>query len=232
MEIIYHEKVKPSDLPKDAVAESYLFCIKIKDVNTYAKVLLDEINNTSWISELDFVAKMSYEKTANKTIRKLVTIFQSIENEVTASFGEFMISMSSGKCLKEKHSHKNLPLSELWKEKLSNNPGFDFHTLSPSNKFSFGESKYQSSDNAYPSAAKQTHRFSKEGKDKNDAVHLEHFGSPYAIKNLHEDKKGYVVAFSINSDDHKKILANSLKNSNIKSLSKRCDELYIIGVKI
>ena len=231
MDIIYHEKVASTDLPDDAIADTYISFIEVRDVSSHARNLLIEISSTSWIAKLNPVAQMSYEKIALETITKLVKIFQSVENTVSSDFGEFMISMSSGHCLKEKLNHTVLPLSELWKEKLSNNHGFDFHTLSPANKFSFGEAKFVSTGNSYTSAAEQVFRFAREGKDKRDAVHLMHFSKPIAIDNLRNDRRGFIVAFSINSIDHEKILSNSLKNNDIKSLSKCCDELYIIGVK-
>ena len=230
MNIIYHKKVEQSELPSDVSADVYISYIEVEDVNKYAKKLISEISNTSWISELNPVAKMSYEDTAKETIEKLVNIFKSINNNVTQEFGEFMISMSSGHYLESKLSHSVLPLSELWKEKLSNNHGFDFHTLSPQDKFSFGEAKYVSSGNSYTSSAEQVNRFASEGKDKRDAVHLINFSSPTAIKNLENDRKGFIVSFSLNSQNHELILKNSLKNKDIKSLSKICDELYIIGV--
>lgn len=231
MKVMYHEKVESSELPEGAIANTYISFIEINDVNTCAQDLLVEISNTAWINDLNPVAKMSYEDTAKETILKLVEIFKSVDNKVTKDFGEFMISMGSGHCLKEKHDHDVLPLSELWKEKLSNNHGFDFHTLSPDLKFSFGEAKYVSTGNSYTSAAEQVHRFSREGKDKRDAVHLINFCNLIAIDNLSNGRKGYVIAFSINSVDHENILKNSLGNDDIKSLTKRCDDLYIIGVK-
>ena len=224
-------KVKATDLPANAIASTYISFIKISDVNSCAKQLLAEISNTSWINDLNSVAKMSYEDTAKETIVKLVEIFKSIDNKVTKDFGELMISIGSGHCLKDKHKHLVLPLSELWKEKISNNHGFDFHTLSPDSTFSFGEAKYVSKGNSCTSAAKQVHRFCLEGKDKRDAVHLLNFSDSLAIENLSNGKKGYAVAFSINSKNYKKILINSLANEDIKSLTKLCDELFIIGVK-
>jgi hypothetical protein len=232
MDIIYHKKVEQTLLPEDAVAETHLLCLKIADVKSYAEQLIGEITDTSWITKLGPVAIMSYEDIAKKTIQELVRIFKEVDNEITKDFGEFVISLSSGKCLKEKHAHDSLPISELWKEKVKNNHGFDFHTKSPADKFSFGEAKYQKDGNAYTSAAEQTHRFSRDGKDKIDAVHLNNFGYTLAMENLLIDKKGYIVSFSLTSEDHETIMLNSLRNEDIKSLSKICDELYIIGVKI
>lgn len=231
MNIIYHTKVISDDLPSDTTAEVYLSCVEITDVKSHAKTLITEISDTSWISKLDPDAKMSYKDIALKTIKKLVEIFQSVDNKVTKDFGEFMISMNSGYCMREKHGHKILPLSELWKPKLLQNEGFDFHTLSPANKFSFGEAKFVSSGNSYGDAAEQAYGFSIENKDKRDGVHLCYFSSPAAMQNLRQNKRGFIVAFSINSSNHELILKNSLQNKDIRELSKCCDELYIIGVK-
>jgi len=209
MDIIYHEKVASSDLPIGAVADTYISFVQIKDVNSHAKKLLREISDTSWIAKLDSISKMSYENIALETIDRLVKIFKSVNNTVTSDFGEFLISMSSGHCLQKKLNHEVLPLSELWKEKVSNNHGFDFHTLSPANKFSFGEAKFVSKGNSYTSSAKQVLRFVRECKDQRDAVHLRYFSPLVAIDNLKNGKRGFIVAFSINSDDFKLILKNS-----------------------
>src|SRR5690606_1588679 len=99
MNVIYHRKVTSSELPNDAIADVFLFCIEITDISTHAKDLLNEIRDTAWISNLDFVAKMSYEDISIKTIAKLTQIFKSVDNKVTKDFGEFLVSMSSGHCL-------------------------------------------------------------------------------------------------------------------------------------
>lgn len=231
MDIIYHKKVIPADLPDGAIAETYLSCIQIIDVNSLAKTLITDISDTSWISELSPVGQRTFQRTAIRTIDRLVQIFQSVDSEVTEKFGEFMISMSSGHYLENKCDHDVLPLSEIWKPKILGNEGFDFHTVSPSDKFSFGEAKFRSSGNAYGEAAEQISDFINNGKDNGDIGLLNYFNRPIAINNLLEGKRGFIVAFSINSDDHELILNNSLDNEDIKNLSKGCDELYIIGVK-
>lgn len=231
MNVSFYQLVRPSELPKESTADTHLFLIEITDIKNHAADLLEVIKDTGWISKLNPVAKISYENVALKTIEKLIQIFRTIDCKVTKDFGEFLVSMSSGECLKTQCDHEVLPLSELWKEKEANNHGFDFHTIAPSNKFSFGEAKYVSSGNSYPSSAEQVNRFLREGKDGIDAVHLIHFQNDEAVDNLLAGKRGAIVAFSINSDDGKKILINTLKNQDIKDLTKSCDELYIIGVK-
>jgi len=231
MNIIYCEKVKKENLQEGSTAEAYLFCIEVTDIKANAKTLIDGISDTSWMSKLDSVGKMTFKKTTDRTIEKLVEIFKKVNNKITEDFGEYMISMNSGYCLRDKQNHEILPISELWKPKISGNEGFDFHTVSPNDRFSFGEAKYVSSGNAYGKAAEQVCKFIDEGKDCGDAGLLNYFNKPIAINNLQDGKRGFVVSFSINSSDHETILKNSLENNDIKKLLKSCDELYIIGVK-
>jgi hypothetical protein len=69
MKVIYHEKIDKNLLPKGSTAETYIFCIEILDIKSYAKVLIDDITDTSWISKLDVSAKMSYQIVAKKNNR-------------------------------------------------------------------------------------------------------------------------------------------------------------------
>jgi hypothetical protein len=229
--IVYHERVDPSLLPDNATAATYTSCIEIVNVTTHAATLINSINDTSWISQLSPVARLSYEQTALRTIGKLVRIFQSVQGKVTEEFGEFMISMSAGECLKQELDHDVVPLSELWKEKVSNNHGFDFHTESPQEKVAFGEAKYNSTSNPYTTAATQIIRFIDEGKDGGDAVHLAHLVSLNANANLIAGNRGFIVAFSLHSPNHERILDNAISSDAIQELSTQCDELYIIGVR-
>lgn len=231
MKIIYHERVNPTLLPGSATAETYASCVEIVDVASHAATLVNSINNTSWISQLNPVARLSYEQTALETIGKLVAIFQSVQGQVTKEFGEFMISMSSGECLSQTLGHAVVPLSELWKEKKSNNHGFDFHTESHNEKIAFGEAKYNSNQNSYTSAAKQVIRFIGEGKDGRDAVHLAHLVSLNANANLIAGNRGFIVAFSLHSPNYEQILNNAIGSDAIQTLSTQCDELYVIGVR-
>jgi hypothetical protein len=231
MEIIYHKQVTEIDLPQNATAEIHLFCVQIEAINQHAKDLISILHDKSWIGELEPIAKMTYEQTAERTIEKLIEIFSGIDSIIRSDFGEYMISMSAGNCLGEKLNHLVLPLSEIWKEKVLGNHGFDFHSKSPNEKIAFGEAKYNSRDNSYREAAKQIIEFILDGKDRGDGVHLKNFVSLEAIQNLVKNKKGFSVAFSLHSSNHEQILHNALNSDIIANLSSQCDELYIIGVK-
>lgn len=231
MIITYHEQVSVQDLPPGATAETHLFCVDINDVDAHANRLISKLNDTSWISGLEAIPRASYETIALRTAEKLVKIFKNVDGKVRADFGEYMISMSAGDCLGETLNHDVLPLSELWKEQVSGNPGFDFHTESHNNRISFGEAKYNSNQSSYSAAAAQVHDFIMAGKDKADAVHLDHLASPQAIKALLDGSRGLAVAFSLHSKNHKKILTSAVNSDLVQRLCGLCDELYIIGVR-
>jgi len=231
MPVIYHHEVTVSELPENATAKMHLLCVEIKDVHENATDLISGLNDTSWITQLNPFARMSYELTARRTIDALVEIFKLVQNEVTEEFGEYMVSISATEGMKQQLAHQVFPISELWKEKILGNHGFDFHTESVHEHVSFGEAKYNSRDNPYSDAASQILDFITLGKDYRDTWDLINFASPNAIQNLQNRRRGFAVAFSLNSKNHVQILDNALKSDLIKLLSRQCNELYIIGVK-
>jgi len=231
MIVTFHEQVTADRLPENATAETHVFLIDIDDVNTYARKLIDRLNDTSWISQLEPVPRASYEDIALRTAERLIEIFRGVDNQIRADFGEYMVSMSAGDCLKDSLSHTVLPLSELWKEKLTGNPGFDFHTETHHGRISFGEAKYSSNENPYGDAADQAHDFIQQGKDRRDVVHLDHLASAASVAALLEGSKGIAIAFSLHSADYARILNRVLRYDLVRELSCMSDELYIIGVR-
>lgn len=60
---------------------------------------------------------------------------------------------------------------------------------------------------------------------------LKHFTSRESINKALEDKKAFVAAFSINSDNPSSIIENALSSVHIDDLLVY-DELYIIGIEV
>ena len=167
-----------------------------------------------------------------KQLKKLVNeIFNKVNNTVTEEFGEYLVSISAKDILITKLDHKNIPLAELWKEKISGNPGFDFHTESPSYLITFGEAKYSSSINPHTHALSQIVDFINEKKDEADLIHLRNFASCKAVENAMNQKKAFVAAFSLNGTQFERIFNTVLTSSRIEPLLEY-PELYIIGVEI
>lgn len=230
MKTTYFRKADSTELPSGATAEVYLIAVKIDNVGGYAKELIGVLNNTSWINDLNPVGRLTFERTAKRSIDKLVVDFQTIQNAVTSSFGEYMVSMSAGQSLGVLLNHLVFPISELWKEKLTNNHGFDFHTESQQQRLSFGEAKYNKTSNPYTEAAGQVIDFINAGKDGGDAALLSYFAKPESIENLLQGRRGFTVAFSIHSNNPENILSNALNSDLIVKLCRECDELQLVGV--
>jgi hypothetical protein len=212
----------------------HMLVLEINDHQAYAKQMLNEINENAWIEKLNPVAKVTYEKRVARTASALTKIFndQVDKSKIVSEFGEYMISMSTVACLVEKLTHKPIPLAELWKEKVTGNPGFDFHSEEPSATIVFGEAKYRRGGNAYDSAAKQVVNFVQNEKDLGDAESLENFASETAISNLVINKsRSFTLAFSISSDDYALIFKNASLNANVIKVAQTSQNLFLIGVK-
>ena len=230
MKIEYNRQISQIELPPGTTAMVSLVAVKIEDVNGYAQELIGILSDTSWINALNAIGKISFEKTALRTIEKLVNDFKTINNAITSSFGEYVVSISAGQSMGLLFNHIVFPISELWKEKLTNNHGFDFHTESPRSLISFGEAKYSKNSNPYTDAASQIINFIEMGKDGGDAALIAHFASKKSIENLLQSSRGFTIAFSLNSENIETILMNALGSDLIVNLCKMCDELQIVGV--
>lgn len=221
-----------TDYGKNFPSVVYSIIIKIKDVEGRAKKMFDTISNTSWLNELKPVEKATFKARSQRSITKMCNlIINRAENEVTKEFGEFMISESAQTILQDNLGHIKVPLAELLKEKISGNPGFDFHTESSSKLISFGEAKYSAKIDPHQKAITQIVDFIKLEKDTAELAIIQNFVSKDAIDKSLTGQKAYVVAFSINSKDPKLIISKALSSNAIESLL-TFPELFVIGVQV
>lgn len=223
-----------SHIDIDSLPANIKICII--NINTYqliaekiSKIILD----FSWMSSLDPTIRLAYNKTVRETANKLNDICTKIidKPQIEKDFGEIMISITASESLRQLFDHISLPISELWKEKLSGNPGFDFHTVCPTNLIHFGEAKYSSSDNPYDDAISQADRFIGEEKHYRDIPHLKTIiGKNEPIENLAKNKFSIVAAFSIKSDNPKLIIKNAIKKVSEYNLNTSAQNIYLVGV--
>lgn len=211
--------------------------IQISNIEEHAEELIKTITETSWVEQLDEYSKFNYQNKVKQTSLALVEIFKNpvTNTHLSEDFGEYVISLDAGKSLEQQLKHKVFPLAEFWKEKVIGNPGFDFHTETPSKLLNFGEAKYRSSGNAYAEAADQINRFIEPEirKDHGDIINLKSIGaSEEAIKNLMADIRAFTLAYSVNSTDQDKIEKNVFKNEEVKKLIQNKMPLFFIGVQI
>lgn len=232
MTIISHEQIPSNYFPTKHSCNIFISHVKVTNIKQQAKDIIDMLSNQSWISNLDILEKASYEARALKTINKLITsILKKVTDTVSEEFGEFLISTTAQSSLIITSSHKTIPLAELFKEKITGNPGFDFHTEHPQEFIVFGEAKYSAKINPYTDALDQIVFFIQEKKDIAELADLKHFVSKQSAINALSDQKAFVAAFSINSKHPYRILNNAL-NSIPQGILLKYPALYIIGIEI
>lgn len=233
MQVLYYKELISEDFPIPPFAAVKVMLVDASNISVAVRELIGAVQDVIWIDKLDVIPKASFESTALRTVAKLVAKFGAVQDELTSDVGEYLVSFSASQGLEEAFGHAVVPISELWKEKVSGNHGFDFHSESLGSVISFGEAKYKSASNPYDDAAKQVISFLGESKDKGDSIYLQYFVSEAAMETfLCQGARGVALAFSVSSSNPLDILDNALDNSNIMALANLCDELYVIGVVV
>ncbi len=207
--------------------------VAIDDVDVRADEMIASISDTSWIEKLGVVEKISFKAMARKTIEKLLNNINERKDgdSLTSDFGEYLVSDTALSALVDNFRHNRVPLADLIKEKISGNPGFDFHSECPDCLISFGEAKYSGTQTRYSDALEQIVFFIGENKDEIELNTLKNFVSSKALSNFIDGKKSFVAAFSIHAKNLKTIYTNILKSEYLAKLL--CyKKIYIIGVEI
>ncbi|MDA0144064.1 MULTISPECIES: hypothetical protein [Vibrio] len=213
-------------------AKVHSILINIENIHTRATEMISVIQDVCWLNDLSPVAKHSYEARAERTIAKMVNnILNMVEDELTEDFGEFMVSASAQDALVEAFGHIKVPLAELLKEKISGNPGFDFHTETNTELVAFGEAKFSGGSNPYRNALEQIAKFISLKKGDAELVDLQNFVSEGAINNALSKRSAFVAAFSINGKKPQAIMSNAFKSQYLTNLLQQ-DEIYLIGVTV
>lgn len=232
MKIIFFNVTDMSNYNKSATGKIFSIAIDITDLELRIKEMLAVALDTSWLLPLDIIDRMGYEARSKKTIDKITNeILNNIETEISEDFGEYMVSDVAQTALKIQLSHIRLPLAEFIKEKISGNPGFDFHTEAPEAFIAFGEAKYSGVKNAHGRALKQINEFIQDEKDIQELPDIRRFVTEAAIKNASIGRKAYSAAFSIITDDVSKIMRNAVNSIHMKTLFSY-EAVYLIGVKV
>ena len=202
------------------------------DVKEYVNSMAMKISDTSWLEHLDPFDKMSFEDNVAASVNKIVNeIFAGVVNGLNSDIGEYLVSMSAQDVLVQECNHTGLPLAELLKEKVSGNPGFDFHTISPIFRLVQGEAKYGGGDTRYVEAMSQIVDFIN-GKQKNgDLQIIKPFLTPETKTMLLKNERGFCAAFSLNAQNDSLIIKHALGHDSMNTLG-QYSEFYLIAVKV
>ena len=199
-----------SKIPVGSACEINCLHIKIKDFRPIVEEFEAHITDTSWINSLDEISKITFKATSQKTIDKIVNdIIAKITTSVNEDIGEFIVSYSAQLALEIEHSHIRIPLAELLKEKISGNPGFDYHTISTSNYLVFGEAKFSLDSTPRARALEQIEEFIND-RDNAELLWLQPFLDGDTKANIIKGEKGYAAAFSYNNNNIVTTLNNDL----------------------
>lgn len=232
MEVIKAKKEDMSEYGRTTTCAVHAVHIKIKDIKICAQEMMTAFEDTNWIEKLNAVGKISISARSEKTIDKLVnTILKGVDDKVTEDFGEYVISYYGQHVLFENFTHVKVPLPEFWKEKITGNPGFDFHTETLGSTIAFGEAKYNSNSNPYTIAIDQIIDFVKNKKDDAELIDLEKFVSAFAVQRYIDGFKAYVIAFSLKAKTPETVFRNLLSSDLFEELLIH-SEIYVIGIEI
>lgn len=206
--------------------------IQIRNLNKIVSEMSSEIADTSWINNLGELDKLIFNATAERTINKVVNeILSKVSNGLNDDIGEYLVSYSSQNALVSHYNHTKIPLAELLKEKVSGNPGFDFHTISEKKFLIFGESKFSMDDTPRAMALDQIGNFIDLKKDYAELNSLKSFIDDETHSNIVARKKGYAAAFSFNAKNIDLIFKNALESKIIEKIAEH-NELYLIAIEV
>ncbi len=222
-----------SDVRSIGACSIHLLGIEIPQSDIYIEKMVELITDTSWIMSLDTISQRSYRASSVRTITQLSHIFSNAVEPICGEVGEYVVSLSSQDALQAHHEHKTVPLAELWKTRVKGNDGFDFHTVTSCGRLNFGEAKFNKTQHAYTKAATQVLDFIRDDKDNADLVHLRNIVKEQLLEEkIAKGEFHYSISFSVNSEDLKLILENSLKSIEVMKLISQSKVLFVIGVKI
>ncbi|MCA0893859.1 hypothetical protein [Microbulbifer agarilyticus] len=232
MELTSLTTTNMSDYSPQSTGKIYSLAINISNIKQRVEEMTQVVTDTSWLDPLDVIDKATYSARSEPTINKVVNdILNQVESDISVDFGEYMVSDSAQSALATHLDHLRIPLAELIKEKITGNPGFDFHTECPSSFVTFGEAKYSGVQNAHGRALSQINDFIVAQKDIQELSDLRKFVSETAIQNAASGRKSFCAAFSIISDDVLSIMDNALTSSHMAPLLSY-EAVYLIGVKV
>lgn len=215
-----------------------LYVTEISDFEIFKKKIVEVLVSTSWINDMlvDLDMEIALDNAARTIDNVISKLEKSIaENKITSDFKQYAISVCSLATLKQNVNCQILPLSEILKEKVSNNPGFDFYVIEASKLCVFGEAKYRSNGNAHTDAINQVEDFVNDRKHRTDCEYIKQFSGESARKCIREHDFALAIGFSGHNMDaasakqtisrrHKK--SDSIKNHKLYGILIRHDGLF------
>lgn len=207
--------------------------IEPSDLKITINDIICSLNNLSWIETFDkeYIRK-SFKIRASTTAEHLSNNLNNFaQDKVTTDIGEIVVSELSRLAIVNELKYRDIPLAELFKQKISGNHGFDFFSETLSQFIVFGEAKYVSNSNGYGRALEQIERFIVEERDTSDLNDIDKFVSELSLNNHDQNHKAFACAFSATSIETETLINHILKNANFNKI-KHHKEIILIAVNV
>lgn len=207
--------------------------IEPSDLKVTINDIISSLNNLSWIETFDEeYIKNSFKIRANATAEYLSSQLKHFQQDkVTTEIGETVVSELSRLAIVNELDYLDIPLAELFKQKLSGNHGFDFFSETLSQFIVFGEAKYVSKSNGYGRALEQIERFIMEERDTSDLNDIDKFVSKISLNNHTQNDKAFACAFSATRIETETLIEHILNNANFNKI-KHHKDIILIAVNV
>ena len=207
--------------------------IESENLSVTIKDIIASFSNKAWISQFDEdYQRKSFAKRADETANFLAEkLREGNENGITKNTGEYVVSELARQALVEELEYLDVPLAELFKEKVSGNPGFDFYSANRDKIIIFGEAKYSSRQNAYGKGMEQVDRFISQGQDISDLNDIDKFFEASSLNAASNGDKAYAVAFAAKTTKSDDLIDGIVNNKHYSNLVLH-KELVFLAVNI
>ena len=206
--------------------------VQPNDLKITLGYILDTLSSMCWISRMSEDLRQGYEVRVQGSIDKLNKEFtEGSESEIISNTGEYIVSELTRSTIVNELNYMDIPLGEVFKQKGSNNPGFDIFTVNLKDQILFGEAKYVANANSYNNAIKQVNRFVSEKRDLSDLPDLVPFTSFEARMKANNGDRGFIVGFSSTTISNERLEQNLKDNEAYKALPKD-KEIICVAVDV
>jgi len=209
------------------------FRVEPTDIKVTLKAIMISLSNMAWIHRFDLgYLTTAYEQRTKESIDYIsANIIKASDDAVTSNSGEYIVSELARTTVVENLNYLDIPLAELFKEKVIKNHGFDFYSRNSSEILLFGEAKYSGRDNAYGESLGQIIDFVTIKQDLNDLPDIDRFCCDNSKRNFIGGDKGYISAFSSKGISTVKLIEGIKKNKDF-ALASAFKELICVAVNI
>lgn len=207
--------------------------IEAEDLSITIQDIISTLSDVSWLAQFDEnYMKMSFGTRAKETADYLAKkLREEHASGVINNTGEYVVSELAREAIVEQLHYRDIPLAELFKKQVAQNPGFDFYSANKQDIIIFGEAKFKTDKNAYGDAMKQVDEFIQKKKDITDIADIKDFFDKAMLVNAANGEKAYAIAFSSTKIKSERIIKNILNNEHYKELVKH-KELIFVAVNI